>query len=595
MKLAQKAFLVLAIPFVFEIACGGVVAYLLHQIEEDRQQEVFARDLSFHFGQVMSKILDRGTVSFQRQLGDDPGAARRLASSSENIWAEVEVIKTLVRDHPKEKETIEWIVEQRKQIDDNYEAAKKRGELKGAAGLTQWRVMRNRLLSMLRKMQAVIDQADETQQQKKRNQSNMRFAIEVMLLILLAFDVLVAAILAQYFYRQVVKRMSVLIDNTRRIATGETLNAPLAGNDEITELDTFFANMQMAINQSRSAEQSIIDNAVDVICVVNENSCLARMNEAAYSNWGYETAELLGQLVDVLIVEEDRSQFLEALRLSEQDPSANVTVENRVRKKDGNLSQMRWSLSYSPEEKSVFCIAHDINAQKETDQLRRDFVGMVSHDLKTPLTSLVITHEFFSSGAYGDLTDEGMEKLSIASRNAAQLLLLVENVLDVEKLEAGQLDIKQESVPVDYIFATAVKTIFRFSETEDTMVRLPLASGLVAIGDREKLVKVAANLISYALNIGDEHKYITTLVHTNGKSARLSVQVYPRKPGTTESEELTVDRALAAEDSINISLSRSIVKSMNGEFGTELQENGSLLFWFSIPLATAEQQAESLV
>ena len=118
--------------------------------------------------------------------------------------------------------------------------------------------------------------------------------------------------------------------------------------------------------------------------------------------------------------------------------------ESRFRKKDGTETEMLWSVHWSQAELSLFCVAHDVNERKETGTSRRYFVAMISHDLKTPLTSIQMFHSLLAADAFGKINEDGHESLEIADENVTRLLEMVKELLDVERIETGELELTIE-------------------------------------------------------------------------------------------------------------------------------------------------------
>ncbi len=117
---------------------------------------------------------------------------------------------------------------------------------------------------------------------------------------------------------------------------------------------------------------------------------------------------------------EDVEKTREALKKNIAD-KGELALENRMVRKDGKIVDMLWSLHWTEAEKSTICVLHDITYRKELERLKRDFVAMVSHDLRTPLTSISGFLSLLSTGKYNQLSDSGMESLKSAGREYRQI------------------------------------------------------------------------------------------------------------------------------------------------------------------------------
>jgi two-component system sensor histidine kinase VicK len=126
-------------------------------------------------------------------------------------------------------------------------------------------------------------------------------------------------------------------------------------------------------------------------------------------------------------------------------PSGTGSFENRIICQDGRGVDFAWSAHWSKADKTLFCVARDITERKQVDRMKRDFVAMVSHDLRTPLTSIQMVLSLLEAEAYGQLSDSGHENLEAAEANVNRLIGLVNGLLDLEKMESGKLILLRES------------------------------------------------------------------------------------------------------------------------------------------------------
>ena len=575
MGLAEQAFWVVAIPFVIELVFAVVVGKLLDQIQTERQEEIHTRELAEHIGLFMQAALDRGTVAFCRRIGDPDALQARFYNDARRTGRELDIIVALVKDHAEEKRAIDDLIETKARLDRTQEAANfAYAEGTSPRTINSFRHLRDLMIDCIRKMEVAIDNTKVSLKKTRVQQANLRFTLEWVLFSFMALNLVAAAVLAARFNRKAVQRLKILMDNTNRIASGQPLHWQIEGNDEIAELDMHLRKMQAVIDQATDRESAVTEHAVDVICELNENRRFVRINLAVSKLWGYDKDELLGETVATVIVEEDLPQVLLAFEEAAQKHLV-TTVEARIRRKDRSTAFMRWSINSTIEDESTVCIIHDITAEKEIEQLKHDLVGMVSHDLRTPLSSLVITHELFSSGAYGELSDDGLRNLAIASRNAGQLLLLVNNILDVEKLEAGHLELAREPVPVNQMLEAAVQSVFQFADQHDIKVVMPPPGNVTTLGDKDKLAQVMASLI--ALGIASVSKASALHMAVSRKGTDVTIELVV----TASAEELALaaehdqlaagkrgsDASASRAEGVSLSLSKAIIEKLGGTVG----------------------------
>jgi PAS domain S-box-containing protein len=126
------------------------------------------------------------------------------------------------------------------------------------------------------------------------------------------------------------------MDNTLRLAADKPLNPPIKGEDEIAHLDLVFRNMAQGLAEARRKERAVVDNAVDVICSVDEQGKFTAVNPAAHTSWGYTPDELLGKRLASIVFDEDISHTNNAIQriIAEQEQSS---FDNRILCKDGSV------------------------------------------------------------------------------------------------------------------------------------------------------------------------------------------------------------------------------------------------------------------
>src|SRR5262249_46916296 len=132
------------------------------------------------------------------------------------------------------------------------------------------------------------------------------------------------------------------------------------------------------------------------------------------------------------------------------------TIENRIKHQDGRVLDLRWSMYWSDLDHALYAVAHDISARRALERLKEEFLAMVSHDLRSPLTSIYGSFKLVAAGAFGKVPPEAEEKVAGVAANASRLITLVNDLLDVEKLEAGQVQLQRELVDIGALLARAV-------------------------------------------------------------------------------------------------------------------------------------------
>ncbi len=156
------------------------------------------------------------------------------------------------------------------------------------------------------------------------------------------------------------------------------------------------------------------------------------------------------------------------------------------------------------------------------EQLRKDFVQMVSHDLRTPLTSINMLLSMLGQDRFGKLDEQGYAAVNRASSNADYLIKLVSDLLDAEKLESGDLEIEKQATSVQSIINKAVDATQGAAQAQQVMIVAEVSEGGL-IADEDRLVQVLINLVSNAVKYSEPQSSVTVKGNLEGDGAIFSV------------------------------------------------------------------------
>jgi PAS domain S-box-containing protein len=283
----------------------------------------------------------------------------------------------------------------------------------------------------------------------------------------------------------------------------------VSGIGEIWTLYNAFVRMRDAIadREGRLSEalvrhRAIFDSAIDAIITINESGSIESLNPAAERLFGYKGDALLHRHIMVLLPSSDERNGHPIRDLRQALLGMGQVREIEARRADGStfpadvaLSEMRLG-----PRRIIVAIVRDASARKRMDRLKSEFVSTVSHELRTPLTSIAGSLGLLAGGAGGKLSDTAHRLISIAHRNSERLIRLVNDILDLEKIEAGKLAFTRARVPVRDLAAEAIDANQAFAHTHGVRVTLEASAGDLSVtGDRDRLMQVVTNLLSNAI------------------------------------------------------------------------------------------------
>ena len=262
-----------------------------------------------------------------------------------------------------------------------------------------------------------------------------------------------------------------------------------------------------ALTESQAQLQAVLDSARDPILVVGQDGVVELANRACGEAFGVAGGELVGT---------DISALVPALAGGAQ-PTGEVTVTRR----DGSSFPAEISTGvFERDGRTVsVCILRDMTERHRLDQLKNEFVSTVSHELRTPLTSIRGSLGLIVAGAAGALPDKAKSLLEIAHKNSERLVGLVNDILDIEKIESGRMEFRHDRLEAGTLVEQAVEANHAYAAQHEVEYRITTRpdTPLPVQGDADRLIQVLTNLLSNAAKFSPAGTAVEVAVETMGR------------------------------------------------------------------------------
>jgi PAS domain S-box-containing protein len=322
------------------------------------------------------------------------------------------------------------------------------------------------------------------------------------------------------------------------------------------------------------------------------------VNPAAENLFGFTAAEMSGRPGTELMFPGEHKAEIESRWLTfieERKPIFDLRYNNTRR--DGSEVICEWNLTplVNPDNRvvSVIIQGRDITQQLEAERIKQEFTSTLSHELRTPLTSIIGSLQLINSGVMGDIEKDILELTSIAERNAQRLLDLINDILDVEKIESGKLPLMLEAVELGELVTESLTLNRAFAER--FKVRFVAAGELRSVkvnADRKRVLQVMTNLLSNAAKFSTEGTIVeVTIEIAGGETVR--VGVHDTGPGIPEDFRSRIFGRFAQADmshtrqlggtGLGLSICKRLVELMGGRIGFSDRVDGGTTFWFELP------------
>jgi PAS domain S-box-containing protein len=232
----------------------------------------------------------------------------------------------------------------------------------------------------------------------------------------------------------------------------------------------------------------------------------------------------------------------------------------------------------------------DVSESKRMNRIKDEFISTVSHELRTPLTSIRGSLGLVVGGVTGSLPTEAMSLIRTAQANCERLELLINDILDIEKIEAGRMDFALRPLKVEPLLEQSIESMRSYGEQFGVSFRLSEdAPGAMARVDPYRLIQVMANLLSNAAKFSPPDRLVRVHLSRRGRDLRISVQDQG-KGIPAELRKVMFEKFARAQDSrhthqgtgLGLNIARAIVQRLGGQIGFESRP-GATTFYFDLP------------
>jgi PAS domain S-box-containing protein len=242
-------------------------------------------------------------------------------------------------------------------------------------------------------------------------------------------------------------------------------------------------------------------------------------------------------------------------------------------------------------------ILADITERKKMERMKSEFISTVSHELRTPLTSIRGSLGLLAGGVLGTLSEKAASMVKIAHQNSERLVRIINDILDIEKIEAGKLELHSQRVGLDALLEQAVEVNQSYADKYQVRLRLePLPQALAVSADPDRLMQVIANLVSNAAKFSSPGS--TVHIRASAHDGRVRVEVEDHGTGIPEEFRPHVFEKFAQADGstsrcfegtgLGLSITRQLVEAMGGAIGFQSALGQGTTFHIELPRAPGE-------
>lgn len=388
------------------------------------------------------------------------------------------------------------------------------------------------------------------------------------------------------------------------------------------ELQEVNRNLQQEINVRMQAEAALrqseeqlrlITNALPVLIAYVDDQQQYRFNNQAYQDWlGQSPSEIDGCHLQQIWGDEcyQRMQAYVETALSGRV----ITYENDIVLKDGSARSVNVTyiphLDDSKAVKGFFALTNDISDRKAIERMKDEFISVISHELRTPLTSLHSALKILATGQLGTLSNAGQQMLGIADDSTERLVRLVNNVLDLQRIESGKVVMERQACNATNLMIQAAEVMQAMAQQHGVTL-MTQAEDLSIWADADYILQTLTNLLSNAIKFSSPGGtvWLTVACHKKPSRAKSKNQTLKSKIQAAYSEvvfrvrdegqgipanqlERIFERFQQVDSSdsrkkggtgLGLAICRKIIEQHNGKIWAESAPGHGSTFAFTLP------------
>ena len=389
-----------------------------------------------------------------------------------------------------------------------------------------------------------------------------------------------------------------LVSSLRRTRTIEVLVEQRTG--ELSRANT-------VIKESEARLRAFIDNSPHAISLKNTDGSYILVNRPYEEMIDLTSEEIRGKKSHEVFAKEFADSGVSQDRAVLETGQV-VEREEELRREDGDHTWLTVKFPIRDAANNINAIgaiSTDITERKEIDRMKTEFIAVVSHELRTPLTGIFGSLGLLRGGVLGELSEEVNKMIVIAYDNAERLIRLINDILNIEKIEAGKMEFRNAPVDICHLIEQTIETNrpygserrqqrrgARFEGYDDIKFVFERSlPGVKVYADSDRLTQVSTNLLSNAAKFSPPGGTVDVSVSRHNGFVRVAVS--DQGPGIPEEFHDRVFEKFSQADSsdtrekcgtgLGLSICKAIVEKLSGEIGFDTKTDVGTTFYFDLP------------
>lgn len=377
------------------------------------------------------------------------------------------------------------------------------------------------------------------------------------------------------------------------VATVRDLTLLKRGELELRETHERLQDSERLYRDQATRLATLFDSVEDAIVVVNASGSIESWNHGAQHLFGYIAEDIIGKDVRLLLPEPHASQLSRYLQAREHLKTGRIEMEGR--RDNGRIIPIEVSIREMiiNGERLYVAVLHDISVRREVERMKAEFVSTISHELRTPLTSIAGSLTLISGGAAGEIPTKAARLVGIARQNSERLIRLINDILDLEKAEAGKLDFALNVRSLRAEVASVAEFNRGFAQGLGVAIELEDGDDADVLIDSDRLTQVLTNLISNAAKFSPPGGVVRIRIDRE-KQSSVRVTVIDNGPGIPPEFCARIFQKFAQADAsdsrakggtgLGLSIAKTITERLGGHIGFDTTPGKGTSFYIVLPI-----------
>ncbi|NOK16646.1 ATP-binding protein [Corallococcus carmarthensis] len=345
---------------------------------------------------------------------------------------------------------------------------------------------------------------------------------------------------------------------------------------------------------SDARKAAILEASPDGIVVLDESGRVAEFNPAAASHFRLPSVRAVGaDFLSLALPASLAASQREAVHAALLHDGGARRVETPCLRADGDVfpAELTFARVHADGPPRTTVFVRDLTERKAVERMKNEFVSTVSHELRTPLTSIRGSLGLLENGIVGELPSQALDMVRIARTNTERLIRLINDILDLEKMESGMLELKLQPQTAQDLVEATLAGVQGMAETAHVTLRSDVEGAPQVKGDRDRLIQVLTNLVSNAIKFSPQGSSVVVAAGFTGDGrVRFSVtdqgsgipeEKLPRLFGRFQQLDASDTRSKGGTG-LGLAISQAIVEQHGGRIEVNSPPGQGATFHFTL-------------